>query len=167
MTAKEAINLIIKRVQKEQHKPVLILVQGASGSGKTTFAYSLYGAAGDLGRYWAPVEADHFFFKDGSYTFDGKFLKYAHEFSLSHAAFALYQGKCIAVSNTFTNAWELVPYYELAKTANADVILVRMKTEYENKHNVPKDVVTRHKNNLAKENTYKPDYVIDEYDEKT
>jgi hypothetical protein len=51
----------------------------------------------------------------------------------------------IAVSNTFTQEWEMKPYFELAKTYGYKVfsIVVENRHEGTNQHGVPDEVLTK------------------------
>lgn len=85
----------------------LIILRGVPGSGKSTFAKILGGEH---------IEADMFFMKDGEYKFDATMLKHAHNWC--HDVVENWMEDSldrIVVSNTFTQEWELEPYYELAK----------------------------------------------------
>ena len=85
----------------------LIILRGVPGSGKSTFAKILGGEH---------IEADMFFMKDGEYKFDATMLKNAHNWC--HDVVENWMEDSldrIVVSNTFTQEWELEPYYELAK----------------------------------------------------
>ena len=112
----------------------LILVRGLPGSGKTTFAKSL----------GCPTfEADNYFIdKDGKYIFDGSKIKLAHEWCKSRVGELMKEGiKKIAVSNTFTQEWEMENYYELAKQYGYTVFSVIVENRHNgtNVHGVPQD----------------------------
>lgn len=173
MNRKEVRDAILQRIKDAGYPTLLILVQGAAGSGKTTFANSLADIIEEtrprlqnepLTYCPAPYEADKFFEDpfSGEYKYNRTFVKYAHMLCTAETAKSLMNGCCAIVSNTSTSAWDMDKYYELAKDAGVDVILVRMLTEYGNVHNCPQEVVERHKRQLANEKTHKPDYIVDE-----
>jgi predicted kinase len=111
----------------------LILVRGLPGSGKSTFAKSL----------GCPCfEADEYFVKDNRYTFDGSKIKLAHQWCKDRTEQVMREGiKKIAVSNTFTQEWEMDDYYELAKQYGYTVFSVIVENRHNgtNVHGVPDD----------------------------
>ena len=114
----------------------LFLVRGLPGSGKSTLAKTL-----------APVhcEADQYFVgPDGVYRFDQAKLAEAHADCLTRTVQALCDGRDVAVSNTFTRVWEMRPYLDLrAKIEGLEIEVVRMTSQYESVHGVPKEAVDR------------------------
>lgn len=128
----------------------LFLLRGLPGSGKSTLANSI------VGSDFLVCEADKYFYdKEGNYNFDGSKLKDAHAFcrdtvetymkdSLVNDQF--YQK--IAVSNTFTQEWEMKPYYELAERYGYRVysLIVENRHGGVNEHGVPEDKLEQMKN---------------------
>ena len=120
---------------------VLYIVRGIPGSGKTTFAQSL----------GCPVfEADMFFVnKQGVYNFDGSKIKDAHTWCQEMVEDEMFnQHEKVAVSNTFTQEWEMKTYYDMAKTYGYTVFSVIVENRHggENLHGVPEDKVEIMKN---------------------
>ncbi len=118
----------------------LYLLRGLPGSGKSTLARHI----GD-----AFVEADMFFLKNGKYEFDGSKIRDAHAWCQSTVrewmqmnadTYGLEYSE-IAVSNTFTQEWEMESYYDLAKEFNYKVfsIIVENRHDGVNSHGVPED----------------------------
>jgi predicted kinase len=112
----------------------LILVRGLPGSGKSTFAKSL----------GCPCfEADDYFVsKEGKYIFDGSKIKLAHEWCKGRVGELMKEGiKKIAVSNTFTQEWEMDDYYQLASNFGYVVysVIVENRHNGTNVHGVPED----------------------------
>ena len=118
----------------------LYLLRGLPGSGKSTLARFV----GD-----AFVEADMFFLKNGKYEFDGSKIRDAHAWCQSTVrewmqmnadTYGLEYSE-IAVSNTFTQEWEMEAYYDLAKEFNYKVfsIIVENRHDGVNSHGVPDD----------------------------
>lgn len=118
----------------------LYLLRGLPGSGKSTLARFV----GD-----AFVEADMFFLKNGKYEFDGSKIRDAHSWCQSTVrewmqmnadTYGLEYSE-IAVSNTFTQEWEMEAYYNLAKEFNYKVfsIIVENRHDGVNSHGVPED----------------------------
>ena len=125
----------------------LYLLRGLPGSGKSTLARFV----GD-----AFVEADMFFLKNGKYEFDGSKIRDAHAWCQSTVrewmqmnadTYGLEYSE-IAVSNTFTQEWEMEAYYDLAKEFNYKVfsIIVENRHGGENQHGVPEEKLEQMKN---------------------
>jgi predicted kinase len=127
---------------------VLYIVRGIPGSGKSTMAKML------VGEDFLVCEADKYFIdkETGEYNFDFTKIKEAHKFcqdtvetymkdSLVNDQFY----REIAVSNTFTQEWEMEPYLELAKTYGYKTfsIIVENRHGGVNQHSVPDEVLTK------------------------
>ena len=101
------------------------------------------------------VEADQYFTDDkGNYIFDGSKIKLAHEYCRAQTgAWMNTEGdqvntSKIAVSNTFTQEWELQPYYELAIKYGYYVTCVVVENRHGNTsiHSVPEEKVEQMRN---------------------
>jgi predicted kinase len=114
----------------------LVLVRGIVGSGKSTFAKLI------CNQY---VEADMFFNIEGEYMFDPTKLKEAHEWCRNKTEEWMKKGWNVAVSNTFTQEWEMEPYFELAKKYGyrTHSIIVENRHGGENQHEVPEDKINQ------------------------
>lgn len=108
----------------------LILLRGIPGAGKSTLAKMI------CNHYF---EADMFFIQDGQYKFDASKLKQAHQWCYDKTKECMKKGYNVAVSNTFTQEWEMKTYYELAKEFNYRVhsIIVENRHGGINAHGVP------------------------------
>lgn len=109
----------------------LILVRGLPGSGKTTLSQLLTAFV---------LEADMYFMQDGEYKFDATKLKLAHQWCKDQCeSFMKREKPKIAVSNTFTQDWEMESYIELAKQYGYRVhtIIVENRHGGVNTHDVP------------------------------
>ena len=115
---------------------VLYIVRGIPGSGKSTFAKQLTSNV---------FEADHYFYdNDGNYNFIPSEIKEAHKECQQFVGYAMESGiPKIAVSNTFTQEWEMEPYFELAKKYGYMVFTVVVENRHggKNVHNVPEDKI--------------------------
>lgn len=116
----------------------LYIVRGIPGSGKSTFAKTLGGTH---------FETDEFFMVDGEYKFDPTKIKEAHRWCqdsvntamiLNHTAGL---NNVIVVSNTFTQEWEMEPYFQMADTYGYKVFSVIVENRHGgiNTHGVPED----------------------------
>ena len=120
---------------------ILYIVRGIPGSGKSTFAKTLGGVH---------FEADMFFInKEGEYQFDFSKLKDAHKWC-QNSVEEVMKGwgnvlptNKVVVSNTFTQEWEMEPYFELAKKYDYTVFTVVVENRHggNNVHNVPEDKI--------------------------
>ena len=118
----------------------LYIVRGIPGSGKSTFAKSLGG------KHFEP---DMFFMKDGEYKFDMFKIKEAHKWCQDSVNTAMIMNntaglnETIVVSNTFTQEWEMEPYFQMASTFDYKVfsIIVENRHGGVNQHGVPEDKI--------------------------
>ena len=125
----------------------LYIVRGLPGSGKSTFAEAL------VGSDFLVCEADKYFMQDGEYKFDGSKLKEAHESCRNTVETYMKDSlvndqfyREIAVSNTFTQEWEMQPYFDLAKQYDYMVFtIVENRHSGVNQHGVPDEALTRMK----------------------
>jgi len=115
----------------------LVLIRGLPGSGKSTKAKVL----ADIG--FAHFEADMYFVKDGKYLFDHSLIKDAHSWCQMQADLWLRAGHDVVVSNTFVRVWEMSPYFEIARNAKADLLVLHATGNYQSEHDVPDDVIQR------------------------
>jgi uridine kinase len=125
----------------------LILLRGLPGSGKTTLGEVILQLPNNQLK---PLSADDYFTdKDGNYNFDFTKLKEAHNDCQQRCANLMQHDVVkIVVSNTFTQEWEMKPYYEMAERYGYRVHSVIVENRHGNKnvHNVPEDKLDVMKN---------------------
>lgn len=123
----------------------LIIVRGAMGSGKSTFANRLANKLIKFGYKPTDIchfEADQFFMdENGNYNFDPTKLWLAHKQCLEKTKKCLFREKIVIVSNTFATKKEMKPYMDFAEENDIPVEVYRCTGEYHNVHGVPDDVV--------------------------
>ena len=113
------------------------------------------------------VSADHFWIqKDGSYQFDAKRLREAHNdcmknfilaeaiMAIENAAELINKTEHLVVDNTNIYAWELAPYVAVAQARGCPVWIVEIRAHWEkayerNAHGVPEIVVKRMSENIT------------------
>ncbi len=124
----------------------LILIRGVSGSGKSTFAEEFLYPISLL------ISTDDFFMVNGEYQFNPELLPENHSKCLKSVESEMkhpQQDICpnIAVHNTFTKAWEIEPYKELADKYgyNFYTIIVENRHKSSSIHNVPDHVISKQK----------------------
>ena len=123
----------------------LYIVRGIPGSGKSTFAKSIGGVH---------IEADQFFMMNGKYNFDITKIKLAHKYCQNQTeAWMKTDGvqvnnDKIVVSNTFTQEWEMEPYFKLAEKYGYKTfsLIVENRHGGVNEHGVPEDKLEIMKN---------------------
>lgn len=129
---------------------ILFIVRGLPGSGKSTFAEKL------VGHDFLVCEADKYFIdkETGEYKFDISKIKDAHESCRAMVEMYMHDSimndqfyREIAVSNTFTQEWEMEIYYEMAKRYNYRVhtLIVENRHGSENVHGVPAEKIKQMK----------------------
>lgn len=108
----------------------LLIVRGLPGSGKSTLARQE--------RYRLHYETDQFFhLKDRTYKFNPALLSEAHLWCQREVRDALQMGLKVVVSNTFTQLWEMEPYFAMCKALGKTFEVVEAKGQFSNTHGVP------------------------------
>lgn len=130
-------------MEKKEFKGDLILLRGIPGSGKTTLGSVILQTPTNQSP--EILSADDFFYdENGHYNFDASKLKEAHNNCQFRCSERMRQeASRIVVANTFTQEWEMEPYFEMATRYGYRVHSVIVENRHGNKnvHNVPEDKV--------------------------
>lgn len=118
----------------------MFIIRGLPGSGKST-----------LGRYMTEhsISADDYFIDpNGNYNFNASLLKAAHESCRERARIHMQQGDTFSVCNTFTQEWEMQPYFDLAKQYGYTVYVIVVENRHggKNIHYVPEATIEKMRN---------------------
>lgn len=119
-------------------KPVLIILRGVSGSGKSTFAewlelsFNMHQFDVSVQRF----EADQWFI-DNQEEWNPRFLGTAHEWCQAEVRKSLQDSYITVVSNTTTTQKELNPYIKIATDLGIQYFVLIADGDYQNVHNVP------------------------------
>ena len=92
--------------------------------------------------------------KDGEYKLDMSKIKEAHNWCQDSVNTAMIMNntaglnETIVVSNTFTQEWEMKPYFEMAELHEYRVFSIILENRHGgvNEHNVPEDKIEQMKN---------------------
>ena len=130
---------------------ILYIIRGLPGSGKTTLAKNLTQPHNSLAvadrqdRYvkHSMHAADDFFYdKDGNYKFNPELLPRAHANCHDAVEADMVENYCsIAVHNTFSQRWEVAPYYELAVKYGYFVVVIECQNNFGSVHGVPQSSI--------------------------
>jgi len=126
----------------------LILLRGVPGSGKTTLGnIILFNTQSNIQDV---LSADNFFVNEkGEYIFEATKLKEAHnDCQVKCAERMRNQFSKIVVANTFTQEWEMEPYFEMAKRYRYRIhtLIVENRHGSKNIHDVPDEKLVQMKN---------------------
>lgn len=118
---------------------ILILFRGLPGSGKSTLAQNLCDAV---------LSADDYFHQPSingwKYQFNPEDIRDAHKRCISNTEVALKRGLGrVGVANTFTQEWEMKPYFDLAEKYGYTIstVIVENRHRSSNTHGVPSEVI--------------------------
>lgn len=120
--------------QGEEGKPILNIIRGLPGAGKSTYAkkYAIY-----------HLEADMWFSRDGTYDFNAEFLGRAHRWCLDTAKVLLNQGRTVDVANTSTTFDEVKEYVKFCKKNGIHIDVTTLTSEFTSIHDVPIETMAR------------------------
>jgi hypothetical protein len=130
----------------------LYIVRGLSGSGKSSIARELVNDVWDektesfVKDFYSAD--DYFTDPQGNYNFDPSKLSDAHAECFSNVELAMKKDcvRKIAVANTFSQKWEVQPYFKLAKKYNYHPFVLECQNNFGNIHEVPQETINRMKN---------------------
>ncbi|GAB6027676.1 NEDD4-binding protein 2 [Chamberlinius hualienensis] len=141
LTPKEVGLLKIRNNEK-----LLILMRGCPGSGKTTLA-------NEMKHNGVVLSADHFFMRNRRYEFDPAKLNEAHVFAQRNCKQEMERATSpIIIDNTNLEAWEMMPYVNMAVKHQYFILLLEPETKWKykpaelasrNTHKVPYDKIAR------------------------
>ncbi|TDH73968.1 hypothetical protein CCR75_002625 [Bremia lactucae] len=145
--------------ETDNWKPIVIIMRGIPGSGKSTLRREVENICRNLGVKFTACSADFWFETPRGYRFDGAKLKAAHNSCRDQFSSAL-AGDCqtsdgrqqhvVFVDNTNTQRWEYKEYESIAKSSGSQVYIFEMKCVdhlmayrmgRRNSHGVPQDKV--------------------------
>lgn len=126
---------------REVIQPILYLVRGLPGSGKSSFVRNQLHAMSNH------YEADMYFCRnpEREYRFDRSLLGAAHTWCQEITRHSLSSNFDTWVSNTFTTKKELKPYFEIAKDTDSAIVVMTMNGCFKNVHDVPSEVLYKMK----------------------
>ena len=118
----------------------MIILVGASGSGKSTYAQTHF-------PDYLHCSTDNFLLENGVYVWKAEKLGWAHRQCLEMAQRAVYGGQSVVIDNTNTRARERRDYLRLAEKAGTEVEIhvLPWKPEYmdRNVHGATEETVQR------------------------
>lgn len=118
----------------------LVLVRGLPGSGKTTFVANM------MVENSVEFSADDFMYADGQ-EFDPARLAECHKKCQNAVRTVLAENSnaTVFVHNTFTQTWEMEPYFEIADETDTLVHTIVVENRHGNSsvHNVPENTMSR------------------------
>ena len=120
----------------------LILIRGLPGSGKSTLASLL----SEDGLFPVFSIDQYFIDKDGNYFFDHLQNHLAYDECKQNTLREILKGtKKIFIDNTFTLAWEMEPYFSLARKHECVVHVITVENYHgnENIHQVSKEQILK------------------------
>lgn len=125
---------------------ILVLMQGASGSGKSTMARTIKAIIEALGEKVEICSTDDQFGLGEAYHFDPTKIGEYHLKNQKLASYHLDWGTSVIVDNTNTQAWEAKPYVQMAQERGVPVFFVPCNGRFQNIHGVPADKVEAMRN---------------------
>ena len=119
----------------------IILVRGVPGAGKTSLLNTL--------KFDVCISADDYHTDCfGNYNWQPENVKKAHEWCQDEVGISMVdREETIVVHNTFTQEWEMKPYFDLAKDYGYRVVTLICENRHGSKsvHNVPEETIQKMK----------------------
>jgi predicted kinase len=134
-------NLALRPIEwREQQE--LILIRGIPYSGKSTLAQRICERHAPNAHWW---EADMFFETDKGYIYNKELISQAHQWCKNRTYQSLKNGSNpVIVANTFTQMWQMVPYFNMCREFGCKLRIIELHTQYNpNHHNVPAEAIAR------------------------
>lgn len=113
----------------------MIIIRGASGSGKTTYSEKF------VEDGYVRVESDDFFMVDGIYKWDQSKLTDIFRKQFIKVTRYLFSGQSVVVPGCFTKLNHMAEYILFCEYYNIAYEIYEMKTQYQNVHGVTADKV--------------------------
>lgn len=123
----------------------LILFRGLPGSGKSSLSAALCKRVFSADMFFETMAENG----DLIYNFDATKLRDAHDWCQRNVDITMSFGiETIGVANTFTQEWEMKPYFEMAEKYGYRVstIVVENRHGSTNIHGVPSEIIEKMKN---------------------
>lgn len=125
---------------------ILVVMQGASGSGKSTMAQTIKAMLEAVGQNVKVCSTDDEFGVGEAYHFDPSKIAENHVKNQKNARYHLEWDTSVIVDNTNTQAWEARPYVQMAQELGVPVFFVPCHGKFQNVHGVPHDKVEAMRN---------------------
>lgn len=122
----------------------LYIMQGASGSGKSTIAHFIQASVPNC----KICSTDHHFYENGVYNFRPEKLGEFHSLNLVNAKRYLDEGKSVIVDNTNIKRWQCREYVKYAHEKGIHVVFLRVNGNFQNQHGVPPEKVAEMRNQM-------------------
>lgn len=125
------LRCLMYNIYENKSGKLLILMRGASGSGKSSLASTLWG----LSETAEICSADHYFVsRSGEYNFNPRELGEAHASCRNRARSAFERGASpIIIDNTNIRVWEMEQYVELGVNYNYLIQILEPPTQWKTK----------------------------------
>jgi hypothetical protein len=126
----------------------LYIIRGLPGSGKSTLGEQLAEGYLDYHPEFGGMKShsyaadDWFTDREGNYEFKPEELTEAHDECQSRVRGSMMSGvEVICVCNTFSQAWEAVPYFKMCTDFGYIPVVIECQSEFGNIHGCPKDKI--------------------------
>ncbi|KAH9495723.1 hypothetical protein Btru_016136 [Bulinus truncatus] len=138
-----------------EKQPVMVIMRGLPGSGKSHLARLLIDEGAKMGVLGVTLSTDDYFMQQGVYAYSKNDIGIAHDWNKKRALTYVMESKSpIIIDNTNTSLWEFLPYAEMAWRYKYDVQIFEPDTAWKfkvmelsrkNSHGVSKEHIKRMK----------------------